>query len=62
MENNKTIDSNFNKNLIINDFNTLLQNIFILLKSNKNRHRTTALNSGILFIKIISEVKLNKYN
>jgi hypothetical protein len=55
------MEKNYVHNFKLDDLVIILQNINFLLKSTKNSHRKTALNCGIKYIKIISEVRLFKY-
>ncbi len=45
----------------MDDLLIILQNIVLLLYSKKNVHRKNAINSGLKFLKLVSEVKLYLY-
>ncbi len=45
----------------LDDLLIILQNIVLLINSKKNIHIKNALNTGLNFLKIVSEVKLYLY-
>ena len=51
------MEKNYVYNFKLDDLVIILQNISILIKSQKNSHRKTALNCGLKYLKIISEVR-----